>query len=136
MIRKITKQHLREASEEPVYKVVMEEKNGRLRSLWVVGTKKRPDYAFAGSEDIPIYALTYKPDRVISDGRYGIWCCKTFEDAVCQASWNGYKRLCQVHKAYPIGMPIKPPPSWGHPGTVLYPAVIMGECVKTIDNRR
>ncbi len=136
MISKITKQHLKEAGKKPVYKVVRVE-NNILRSLWVEGTKECPDHIWAGDENIPMVTLTYKPDRVISDGRYGIWCCETIKAAINQTDCNGGNGLCKIYKVYPIGQPIKPPPGWGiSEGTVLYPAVIMGECVKVVDNRR
>lgn len=135
MIRKITQQHLEEAATKPVYKVVRDE-DGRLKSLFVTGTKKKP-CSIDFYNDITAVTLTYKPDRVISDGEYGIWCCKTLTEAYHQARWNGHGKLCRIYEVLPIGEPMEPPPSWIlNDGTILYPAVIMGkEPIETIDNR-
>jgi len=136
MIRKVTKQHLKEASEKPVYKVVQVKEDGSLISLWVKGTKKSPLMLYANGETNPAYTLTYKPDRVVSDGRYGIWCCETLKDAINQALCNSRHNLCKIYKVLPIGEAITPPGTWEHGGTVLYPAIIMGSnCVKVIDRR-
>lgn len=136
MIRKVTKQHLKDASTRPIYKVVREEEDGSLKSLWMVGTKKSPMLIEIDGKDVPAYTLTYKPDRVISDGRYGIWCCPTLEDAIHQADVNGSNKLCKIYEVYPIGKFIETPGTWGRSGTVLYPAVIMGsKCIKVIDHR-
>lgn len=138
MIRKITEQHLKDASKKPVYKVVRVEEDSSLKSLWVRGTRKEPLMIEAHDMKISAYTLTYKPDRVVSNGRYGIWCCRTLGDAVKQADLNGGRNLCnKIFKAFPIGKPITPPETWGRNGTVLYPAVIMGSsCLKTLYRRR
>jgi len=74
-------------------------------------------------------------DRVISDGKLGIWCCATIEDARIQAITSGCHNLCRVYKVYPIGERIPTPEGWQTGGTVLYPAVIMDELYETIDRR-
>ena len=133
MIRKVTEQHRKDASKTPVYKVVRVEKGGRLRSLWVTGTKESPQKMI---DSKPLIALTYSPNRVISNGRYGIWCTRNLGQALNQARHNGSRNLCKIYKVYPIGEPITPPVGWSDYGTVLYPAVIMGSrCIKTIDRR-
>lgn len=136
MIRKVTEQHLREVSEKPVFKVVRVEEDGRLRSLWVRGTKESPFVIEVHGKKIRAYTLTYKQNKVISDGVYGIWCNETFEAAMSQAHGNGQGKLCQIYLAFPIGEPIIPPSGWGDFGTVLYPAVILGKCIRTINLQR
>ena len=143
MIRKITKKD-REQAGKTIYKAVRVEKSGRLRSLWVEGTKKHPLILYPCKlVRHKLIALTYKPDHVISDGKYGIWygkygiwCCTTIEYARYQVCCNAKGFLCKVYAIRPIGQPIKAPEDW-YPdeGTVLYPAIIMGELVETIDYR-
>ncbi|KKL72087.1 hypothetical protein LCGC14_2088390 [marine sediment metagenome] len=130
MLRKATKKDYKQAG-EPIYKVVREEKSGGLRSLFIEGTKGRPAQFPHGM----VFALTYKPHMVISDGDYGIWCCETLSSAKHQASINGPTQLCRIYKVKPIGTPIEPPAAWEENGQILYPAIIMGELVETIDRR-
>ena len=126
MFRKTTKKDYERAG-EPIYKVVHEEeKSGRLRSLIVGRDCFYPDGAGA---------LTYKPDRVISDGEYGIWCCDSLEYARNQARENGNYQLCRIHKVSPIGAPITTPEDWDEDGIILYPSIIMGELIETVDRR-
>lgn len=136
MIRRITQQHLEAAGKEPVYKVVRVEESGRLRSLWVDGTKEHPTSIPLVGHRCEAVALTYKPDRVIGDGKYGIWCNTTLNGARHQAGNNGARELCQIYEAYPIGEAIQIPYGWSDVHTVLYPAVIMGkQAIETIDLR-
>ena len=132
MIRRITNKHRARAHTRSIYKVVKVEENGTLKSLWVKGTKKKP---FRIDDESYAVALTYKEDRVISDGKYGIWCCSTYEKAVKQARSNGCHKLCRIYKVYPIGRRITPPEGWCFPDAVLYPAIIMGKHIETIDDR-
>ncbi len=81
MLRKATKKDYEQAG-EPIYKVVREEKSGRLRSLWIDGTKGKPTFFSYGMA----LALTYKPHMVTANGEYGIWCCETLAEAVEQVS--------------------------------------------------
>lgn len=129
MLSKPTEQQLEEARKKPVYKVVRVEGN-RLKSLWVTGTEKHPTHISNVGEAI---ALTYELGMVVSDGRYGIWCCTSLRAAKGQAHGNGCGRLCGIYKARPLGKPVRPPSGWGDFGTVLYPAIIMGELVTTLD---
>lgn len=112
---------------KPVYKVVRKKDNGRLVSLWVKGTAKSPTISydlhharFAGR------TLVYSRGKVTSDGRYGIFCCKTIVDAKRQASANGWHKLCLIFKAYPLGAEIDNTSAYGGDGVVLYPAIILG----------
>ena len=135
MISKITKEHREQAREKPVYKVVSAE-NGKLKSLFITGTKKNPEYiSWSSGKRVVAIALTYKPDRVISNGELGIWCCETPEDAREQARSNGHGRLCEIYSVLPIGEPSKNTDGFGTPKTVLYPAIIMGEHIETVDKR-
>lgn len=133
MIRKVTERHKAEANKTPVYKAVREGKNGRLRSLFITGTKRKPERMGAGLYAV---ALTYKEDRVISNGELGIWCCPTLGEARSQAYDNGQRELCRIYEVLPIGEPIQQPLGWfGTLGAVLYPAIILGEYVETLDLR-
>ena len=132
MFRKPTAKELKEArGQEPVYKVVREEEK-KLKSLWVTGTKKNPTW-ICGAD--AAYELTYKENRLVANGKYGIWCCRTTRGAQGQASCNGLGKLCRIYKVMPIGNPITPPSGWGNEGIVLYPAIIMGDYIETIDTR-
>ncbi len=130
MLRKATKKDYEQAG-EPIYKVVREEKSGRLRSLFVEGTKRKPTL-FSHSTAL---ALTYKPHMVVANGEYGIWCCNSLPSVRHQASINGQQQLCRIYKVKPIGQPVTPPPFWVTKGVLLYPAIIMGELIETIDKR-
>ena len=132
MIRKITPQHRKQAASTSVYKVVRVTNNDNLKSLVVNGTRKKPDEFADTGEAV---TLTYKPDRVISDGALGIWCCKTIRDAKNQAHYNGRHRLCRIYKVYPLGSLIPVPAGWEGPGIVLYPAIIMTDIFEVVDNR-
>lgn len=122
MLSKPTAEELAEAEQnEPVYKMVAVRGN-RLISLWVRGTERKPAFL------APYYAFTlyYKPGFKTSDGKFGVWCCKSLAAARRQTMVNGNRELCRIFKAYPLGAKIRGPVGWWDRDTVLYPAIILG----------
>jgi len=134
VIRKITEQHRKEAG-ELVYKVVRDKK-GELMSLFVNGTRECPDiFDWESGENKKAITLTYKEDRVISNGKLGIWCCTTLGGARWQAKHNGGGKLCQIYRVKPLGEPSFNYGTYGNDTTVLYPSIIMDKHIETVDNR-
>ena len=133
MLRKPTQEEIKEAkSRKPIYKVVRVE-GGELKSLWVTGTKRKPIYI----EEKPIFALTYRPEYLTSNGKYGVWCTKTKKVARHQPRHNGQGLLTQLFRAWSIGKAITAPPGWRDEGAVLYPAIILDkEPFEIIDKRQ
>jgi len=115
-------------SNKPVYKVVRVIGDGDLKSLWVRGTREEPLHIEVMGKQMSIFTLTYEEDKLSSNGKYGIWCCKTEEAAAYQVRANG-NGLCAVFIAYPIGKLIETPRGWKKVGIVLYPSIILGEQV-------
>lgn len=138
MARKPTDAELAEAmSRKPVYKVVRKRGNGQLVSLWVEGTAKHPRVSTNHQlEEFTGVALHYSRMKLTGNGRYGIFCCRTLEDAMVQSRCNGCGRLCLIFKAYPLGTEIDNTSGFGDCGTVLYPSIILDKrIVKLVDYR-
>ena len=108
----------------------------RLKSLWVTGTERYPTVIELDSGSALAYALTYSLNELTSNKNLGVWCCRTYENAIAQAKSNGEGEECQIYKVLPLGNPSNPPCYWGGAGTVLYPAIILSEYVETIDLRQ
>lgn len=116
-----------------VYKAVRVADRDRLVSLWVKGTKGKPVVSTdANGKEFSGHTLTYEEGRVTSDGRYGIFCCKTLEEALHQSRVNGCG-LCRIYTAMSVGTLIENTSSFGSEDTVLYPGIILDKRMADIE---
>ena len=111
------------------YKAVRVGKGDKLDSLWMRNTKEHPMESMDECGELFYgHTLTYKRGERTSNGRYGIFCCISFDEARVQVASNGYhNKTNAIFRAFPAGAQIPNTSSWGTQGTVLFEGIVLGK---------